>query len=406
MTAQQNTLMKKASGIIYILLVFFFMLKLEATTANEKKIFARLDLVNNKTHKAEAILLSESSSADVWIYKKVLDKRSKTQKERLYKDANKILKEFEDYIIPKTKQIIDSPAIFGPIHIILDDIKDKSNTTIKNSPTEEKKDKKVHGFYSPNYVGKNVLILDINYKWRGIKSLYSILAHEFYHYIQYHYDQDEEDFVKEGTAQVIEKLLYDHLHLNTVSNYFKEANNQLSSFDNTKSDYANSYLFFNYMITNFTTTSFLKEILLEPLDGITGIDEVLKRNAIDFYGQEINFSTLFQLYSIALTTNAGQGFYNLPNVLGMRINSEKLNQKMIAIKPHSSRHFQFTTADIDFINSFYHEDINSYYVGLTKDGKIKAIPTSHGLTTDEFHSFQRLSWTIINTTKRSIQFSF
>lgn len=347
----------------------------------ETRKFNRLDLKKKIKSIEAAVLLYGSDRADVWIYKDIYQKQNEGYKLNLHKDAKNIVQEFESKIISAISNIIELPNNLNKIEIIFDDIDDVRDT---------------HGFYSPEFLGKDVILLDINYEWRGLKTVYSILAHEFFHCIQYYYDPDEMDFVKEGTAQLIERYLYKHLHYDTVVGFLKNANNALMDFKDTKNDYANSYLFFDYLLGNFGGKEMLRDLILEQKDGIDGINEVLSKRQVEFNGDNLDFTTAFILYSIALSTNAGKKYYKLPSVIGPRSKNIKM-EKELSLPPYSSKYFKLTTKNLEKANNFDHPVINSWFVGVTRFGRIKAFKTRNGLLLSEARMYKRLSWVLINS---------
>lgn len=354
----------------------FVVISLANTFAKEVSL-TRIDFASKETVCSKAKVLASSNRVTVSIYSDHADKIDS-------EIAESLIEEFEQFIVPRLRAIIDFPKSLEYIDIVFDDINEDG----------------IYGFYSPENIGENVILLDINYSSKT--ALFSILAHEFFHSLQHYYDVDEEDFVKEGTALVIERLLYGRLHMRGISEHLDINTNDLTSFKNNRDDYANSYLFINYMIEKYGNESMLAELVKEESDGIEGVNNVLSSQGAKFYGRDLDFKTLFILYSIAKSTNIGSAHYKLPNVTGVKAKKHKFSHQ--TLPPFSSQYFTVSYRSLSQTNSFVTvQGIHSYFVGVTRRGKIKAFSTAMGLSSAELKNYREISWVLINSSEYSVE---
>lgn len=372
--------MKKCSrtyiySITRAVLSALFLLSIWSNSFASTISIERVNFVTKDVKTANAITLADSGRTAVSIYADIAHKVDE-------KLAVRLIEELEEMIIPKMRTIIDFPKEIEKVHVIFEDINLKG----------------VYGFYAPQKLGKSIILLDINFTSKS--ALFASLAHEFFHVIQHYYDDDEVDFVKEGTALIVERLLYGRLHMRGISNYLSNSDNNLTDFNFTQDDYANSYLFFTYLIENFGDHKFLADLIIEKLDGIEGIENVLRSNNMKFYGKDLTFDTAFVLYSIAKAINRGKSHYNLPEVVGLSAANSKLSNRIVP--GYSSLYFSVTQSSLQKINEYNHPSLLSYFVGLTKNGEIKAFSTSHELLEVELEDYRKISWVVINNSSHPI----
>jgi immune inhibitor A len=118
----------------------------------------------------------------------------------------------------------------------------------------------------------------------------SILAHEFYHMIQFANDANEETWVNEGMADVaIEVNGFGSLTSSHTSDYANTPEDQLTNWDGELYDYGNAYSFFSYFLEHYgpaddPATPFKENYALArgitqfDRDGLAGLGDVMAAN--------------------------------------------------------------------------------------------------------------------------------
>ena len=124
----------------------------------------------------------------------------------------------------------------------------------------------------------------------GTATYDSILAHEFYHMIQFANDANEETWVNEGMADVaIEVNGFGTLTSSHTSDYANHADDQLTHWDGQLYDYGNAYSFWSYFLEHYgpqddPATPFKENYALATditkfeRDGLAGADDILAAN--------------------------------------------------------------------------------------------------------------------------------
>ena len=124
----------------------------------------------------------------------------------------------------------------------------------------------------------------------GTATYDSILAHEFYHMIQFANDANEETWVNEGMADVaIEVNGFGTLTSSHTSGYANTPHDQLTTWDGELYDYGNAYAYFSYFLEHYgpaddSGTAFkenyalAKDITQFERDGLAGVDDILASN--------------------------------------------------------------------------------------------------------------------------------
>ena len=118
----------------------------------------------------------------------------------------------------------------------------------------------------------------------------AILAHEFYHMIQFPNDANEDSWVNEGMADVaIEVNGFFTLTGSHTSDYAVNPEDQLTHWDGALYDYGNAYSYLSYVLEHYgppddPATGFKENYALAEAitktdeDGIEGVSEVLRTN--------------------------------------------------------------------------------------------------------------------------------
>jgi immune inhibitor A len=124
----------------------------------------------------------------------------------------------------------------------------------------------------------------------GTATYDSILAHEFYHMIQFANDANEETWTNEGMADVaIEVNGFGTLTSSHTSDYANHPEDQLTTWDGQLYDYGNAYSFFSYFLEHYGPAddpateikenyALAKQITQFERDGLAGVDDILASN--------------------------------------------------------------------------------------------------------------------------------
>jgi immune inhibitor A len=124
----------------------------------------------------------------------------------------------------------------------------------------------------------------------GTATYDSILAHEFYHMIQFANDANEETWTNEGMADVaIEVNGFGTLTSSHTSDYANTPEDQLTTWDGQLYDYGNAYSFFSYFLEHYGPTdnpatpfkenyALAQAITQFERDGLAGLDDILASN--------------------------------------------------------------------------------------------------------------------------------
>jgi hypothetical protein len=124
----------------------------------------------------------------------------------------------------------------------------------------------------------------------GTPTYNSILAHEFFHMIQFSNDANEETWVNEGMADVaIEVNGLASLTASHTDDYASNAGDQLTHWDGQLYDYGNAYSYLSYLLEHYgpvddPATPFhenyalAEDITKADADGMAGLDAVLAAN--------------------------------------------------------------------------------------------------------------------------------
>jgi hypothetical protein len=207
----------------------------------------------------------------------------------------------------------------------------------------------------------NSLMMDV-----GGDEYTGVLAHEFYHMIQFANDSNEETWINEGMADIaIEVNGFDVLgHLNEF--FDTPEGDQLNHWGGAVLDYGTAYAFLTYLFEHYggpddPTTEFKenytigKEITQVAQDGFDGVEVVLKANPrkplIAPYYRSRTVDDVYLDWTIAnylddTTIDAGQYGYYTQNltVAPMSSTSEYPSSESDAITPYTNRYYEFISA--------------------------------------------------------------
>ena len=174
----------------------------------------------------------------------------------------------------------------------------------------------------------NSLLLDV-----GGPDYLAVLAHEFYHMIQFANDANEDSWVNEGMADVaIEVNGFGDLTSSHTSDYSTTPGDQLTHWESQLYDYGNAYSFFSYFLSHYGPAddpatpvkenyALAEDITKVEADGLAGVDAVLAGNpykaSLDPYYHSRTANDVYLDRAVANVINdssvgAGQYGYDAP----------------------------------------------------------------------------------------------
>lgn len=176
----------------------------------------------------------------------------------------------------------------------------------------------------------NSALLDV-----GDPTYAGVLAHEFYHMIQFSNDYNEETWVNEGMADIAAIVNgFGDIVEGHISAYSDDPDNHLFDWGSDVADYGQSVLFMDYLFNQYgevddpDTKEFEAYLALAPLltrtpaDGAQGITQVIRNRPdsltrdLPSYFRKGSFGKVFKDYLVANyldNSNAASGQYGYPN---------------------------------------------------------------------------------------------
>lgn len=150
----------------------------------------------------------------------------------------------------------------------------------------------------------------------------AVPAHEFQHMINWNQDADEELWINEGCSGLAE-LLVGYLNAGGwAATWAQHTDGSLTDWVPEDGDYFGTALFAIYLYDQFGGTAFSHQLLAEPANGITGVEQTLLG-----LGHSLSFRELFKRWALAnLLDNPSPSFYggvygyqciNLPVAVGL-----------------------------------------------------------------------------------------
>jgi len=112
----------------------------------------------------------------------------------------------------------------------------------------------------------------------------SVLSHELQHLIHFGYDADEESWVDEGCAEYAMVLCG---YPDPITSFPQNPEDNLTVWDQEWADYVQTMLFFTYLSEQTTGPAFLKELVAESANSVTGIENILTSISYPLDFQEI-----------------------------------------------------------------------------------------------------------------------
>jgi hypothetical protein len=176
----------------------------------------------------------------------------------------------------------------------------------------------------------NSLFLDV-----GDDTYAGVLAHEFFHMIQFAHDYNEETWVNEGMADIAAVVNgFGDIVQGHIDAYSGQPDNHLFDWGSALDDYGQAFLFFDYLFNHYgapeiASTDRLEAYGLAKLltrtaaDGAAGITKVLKTRSdsllsdlSSYYGPKSNFMKVFKDYLVANRIDkpgSSHGQFGYPN---------------------------------------------------------------------------------------------
>jgi hypothetical protein len=169
-------------------------------------------------------------------------------------------------------------------------------------------------FYPPGLYQKREAkewIIVLNPSILGSQNYLRLITHEFFHALHFYHQENEEDWVREGLAQLFEYHVhksFNQAHL--VSALERNNHSFISTFDIQKYDpekYGASLLFFIYFEKQCADSAFIWNFLRLKISGPTGIDSYLKIYSLNKnYCQ--SFHAVSKSFALARSLNSYTGY--------------------------------------------------------------------------------------------------
>ncbi|MFC0272386.1 peptidase M6 [Metabacillus herbersteinensis] len=252
--------------------------------------------------------------------------------------VDKLRDEFDSNIYPVATDFFGTPDSLNGENAVLEDIgavpegyytdNDKVIMLVDNVKDDNYYDPEypffVAGFFWSTlemYTDRNIITIDTNnWEERLESTFFATTIHELQHLIHSDNDGDEETWINEGMSTFSEFLGgYGHSE-GSINFYLDHPENSLVNWDEhnsaqtgpeTIADYGQVYLFTLYMNDKFGQ-DFIRDLALNEINGIDGINETLKA-----HGEELNFTELYQQFITALSIDSdspGKGIYKFDSI--------------------------------------------------------------------------------------------
>jgi len=177
----------------------------------------------------------------------------------------------------------------------------------------------IAGFYSPTFeqfFDRNIISID-SHNWEdrigpdaNRPYLYeAIIAHEYQHLIHDDYNGADDIFMNEGCSMYAEPLCGYPLAWGDIDSFLATPDNSLTTWGdqggiNILADYGSSLMFAIYLGDHYGD-GFLSHFVQAGIPGVEGINA-----ALEFFGFEDTFETIFHDWRIANLIDSGDYFYN------------------------------------------------------------------------------------------------
>lgn len=164
---------------------------------------------------------------------------------------------------------------------------------------------------SPFSNEREMVYIDLPSLTPGSAVYIGILAHELQHLVHSNGDPDEELWVNEGLSEMAAGLVREGSSM--ANDFLRQPDTQLNTWDPSGDNYVHygaADLFIRYLVHRIGGSAALKDLVSDPLSGMAGISDFLRRQGFGF-----DFSDLFRDWLVAnyLDEPAG-GIYSYPDL--------------------------------------------------------------------------------------------
>ena len=207
----------------------------------------------------------------------------------------KLRNEFLSPILPTETTWFGSPPA-GDFTILILDIKDDFDPNGDTSYVSGYYDStNEYAYSSSNPSNQRYMIyMDSSPGNPGSTTSFGTLAHEFQHFIHFHYDPNEVDWVEEGLSGLA-RFVCGYGHQASHVNAFGLApTTSLTYWQNELANYGATYLFMLYLAEHSGSSTLTKNIVANPDHGIRGIN-----NALSLTGYTVRFNDIFKNWVVA-----------------------------------------------------------------------------------------------------------
>jgi len=204
--------------------------------------------------------------------------------------------EFINTILPATTAYFGSPPL-GDFTILILDIKDdfdpNGGSTTYISGYYDWRNEFAYSEINPSNQ-RHMIYIDSSPGNPGSTTSFGTLAHEFQHFIHFHYDPYEEDWVEEGLSGLA-RFVCGYGHQASHVNAFGLApTTSLTYWQGGLANYGATYLFMLYLAEHSGSSTLTKNIVANTSHGITGIN-----NALSLTGYTVRFNDIFKNWVVA-----------------------------------------------------------------------------------------------------------
>ncbi len=201
---------------------------------------------------------------------------------------NHIGSEYKNVILPTMAASFGTPPT-GDFTILLMDIKDSGGGSYVAGYFDSTNENNV-----TNSNNRHMIYLDSKEGIPGSTSSFGTLAHEFQHFIHYHYDPYEESWVEEGLSGLARYACgYGH-QVSHVSAFATAPTTSLTHWKDDLASYGATYLFMLYLSEKYGGAGTTRGIVANSGKGINGINNVLLSR-----GYLVSFNDVFKNWVVA-----------------------------------------------------------------------------------------------------------
>ncbi len=295
------------------------------------------DMIGNKNREIMATLAYQTNGLSTWV-----EVGERISPEQLVEAANFI----ESQILPTNYTFFGSvPATAlgdGRIHILhVSQIDGLGGACFSSG------DQYVTAV-NPYSNQRQILYINLQAAPIGSNIYYRTIAHELQHLIQWHKDQKEDAWLKEGFAELAAYL--NGFAPSQVQSYVQQTDIQLNTLDHDpdmiSTQYAAAFLFSIYFLDRFGSEA-TQEMVRYPESGIIGLSQILTKleTGLDFDDFFADWLVTNYLDGIG----RGEGIYQYSSLEIPPIQPEKIRQipasATVSVSQYGGRFFQFSSQE-------------------------------------------------------------